>query len=111
MGTPSRLASAFLNDNVREAAKWLQFALDGSHVHVKLHLVHLAAGQEDAAVTHLEEYFSLHVERDVTGAMGVGKRGARIRQSSHAAPAVQRAFAAQINRRWPQKKPHWAGTC
>jgi hypothetical protein len=57
-------ASACLNDRVREAAKWLQAAFDGGLPFAKLHLVHLSfAGQEDAALAHLKEHLSWHVER------------------------------------------------
>jgi hypothetical protein len=34
-------ASAFLNDRVREAAKWLQAVFDGRRPFAKLHLAHL----------------------------------------------------------------------
>ena len=43
---------AALSDRVREAAKWLQAAVDGGRPFAKLHLAHLThdAGQEDAAL-------------------------------------------------------------
>jgi len=51
-----------LNDRV-EAAKWLQAALDGGERLAKLHLAHLTfAGQEDAALAHLKEHLSWHVQ-------------------------------------------------
>ena len=58
-------ASACLNDRVREAAKWLQAALDGGSLFAKLHLAHLTfiAGQEDAALAHLKENLSRRVQR------------------------------------------------
>jgi len=48
----SSSASACLDDRVREAAKWLQAALDAGHPFANLHLAHLTfyAGQEDAAL-------------------------------------------------------------
>jgi len=49
---------------VREAAKWLQAALDGGHNFAKLHLAYLFdAGQEDAALAHLKEHLSCPVQR------------------------------------------------
>ena len=51
---------------MREAAKWLQAAFDGGRVSfAKLHLAHLTfeAGQEDAALAHLKEHLSWHVQR------------------------------------------------
>jgi tetratricopeptide (TPR) repeat protein len=58
-------ASACLNDRVREAAKWLQAALDGGHAFAKLHLARLTfdAGQDDAALAHLKEHLSWRVQR------------------------------------------------
>jgi hypothetical protein len=65
-GPPSHSsASACLDDDrVREAAKWLQAALDGGHDFARLHLAHLAfgAGQEDAALAHLKEHLSWRVQ-------------------------------------------------
>jgi len=59
------LASACLDDRVRQAAKWLQAALDGRHPFAKLHLAHLTfyAGQEEAALIHLKEHLSWRVQR------------------------------------------------
>jgi hypothetical protein len=58
-----------LNDRVREAAKWLQTAFDGTLVDggrpfAQLHLAHLAAdaGQEDEALAHLKEHLSCRVQ-------------------------------------------------
>ena len=51
---------------MREAAKWLQAALDGGHAFAKLHLAQLTffdAGQEDAALAHLKEHLSWRVQR------------------------------------------------
>ena len=57
-------ASACLNDRVREAAKWLQAAIDGGRPFAKLHLAHITdAGQEDAALAHLKEHLSWFVQR------------------------------------------------
>jgi tetratricopeptide (TPR) repeat protein len=58
-------ASACLNDRVREAATWLQAALDGGHPIANLHLAHLTfeAGQEDAALAHLKEHLSWLVQQ------------------------------------------------
>jgi tetratricopeptide (TPR) repeat protein len=58
-------ASAFVDDLVREAAKWLQAALDGGQPFASLHLAHLSfdAGQEDAALAHLKEHLSWRVQR------------------------------------------------
>jgi tetratricopeptide (TPR) repeat protein len=67
-------ASAFLNDRVREAAKWLQAAFDGGCASAKLHLAHLTfeADQEDAALAHLKEHLSWRVQRgrDTCGGCG-----------------------------------------
>jgi hypothetical protein len=67
-------ASACLKDRVREAAKWLQAAFDGGCAGAKLHLAHLTfgAGQEDAALAHLKEHLSWHVQRgrDTCGGCG-----------------------------------------
>jgi hypothetical protein len=41
--------------------------------------------------------------------VGVGKRGANTGRCSRAAAAVWRGFAAQITKKWLQKKPHSAG--
>jgi len=56
-------ASSCLNDTVREAAKWLQAALDGGQPFASLHLAHLSfdAGQEDAALAYLKEHLSWRV--------------------------------------------------
>jgi hypothetical protein len=58
-------ASACLDDRVREAAKWLQAALDGGCPFANLHLAHLTfyAGQEDAALARLKEHLSWRVQR------------------------------------------------
>ena len=68
-------ASACLDDRVREAAKWLQAALDGGHPFANLHLAHLAfnAGQEDAALVHLKEHLSLRVQRGRDTCAGCGQ--------------------------------------
>jgi hypothetical protein len=67
-------ASACLDDRVREAAKWLQAALDGGQAFAKLHLAHLAfgAGQEDSALAHLKEHLSWVVQggRDTCAGCG-----------------------------------------
>jgi tetratricopeptide (TPR) repeat protein len=69
-------ASACLDDRVREAAKWLQAALDGGRPFANLHLAHLTffAGQEDAALAHLKEHLSWRVQRgrDTCGGGGSG---------------------------------------
>ena len=69
-------ASACLDDRVREAAKWLQAAFDGGHVCLaKLHLTHLTfdAGQEDAALVHIKEHLSFHVQRGRDTCAGCGQ--------------------------------------
>jgi hypothetical protein len=67
-------ASACLDDRVREAAKWLQAALDGGRPFANLHLAHLTfyAGQEDAALAHFKEHLSWRVQRgrDTCGGCG-----------------------------------------
>jgi tetratricopeptide (TPR) repeat protein len=67
-------ALACLDDRVREAAKWLQAALDGGHAFAQLHLAHLTfyADQEDAALAHLKEHLSWRVQRgrDTCGGCG-----------------------------------------
>ncbi len=68
-------ASACLDDRVREAAKWLQAALDGGLPFAKLHLAHLTDA-EDAALAHLKEHLSWRVQRGRDTCAG-GKRGAR----------------------------------
>jgi len=68
-------ASACLNDRVREAAKWLQAALDGGHPFANLHLAHLTfyAGQEDAALAHLKQHLSWCVQRGRGSCAGCGQ--------------------------------------
>jgi tetratricopeptide (TPR) repeat protein len=68
-------ASACLNDRVREAAKWLQAAVDGGRQFAKLHLAHLTfnAGQEDAALAHLKEHLSWRVQRGRDTCAGCGQ--------------------------------------
>ena len=69
-------ASACLNDRAREAAKWLQAALDGGRPFAKLHLAHLTffdAGQEDAALAHLKEHLSWRVQRGRDTCAGCGQ--------------------------------------
>jgi tetratricopeptide (TPR) repeat protein len=71
-------ASACLNDKVREAAKWLQAALDGGREFAQLHLAYITfeAGQEDAALAHLKEHLSWRVQRGRDTCAGCGqKRG------------------------------------
>jgi hypothetical protein len=61
---------------VREAAKWLQAAVDGGHAFAKLHLAHLTrfeAGQEDAALAHLKEHLSWRVQRGRDICAGCGQ--------------------------------------
>jgi hypothetical protein len=68
-------ASACLTDRVGEAGKWLQAAFDGGHPFAKLHLAHLAfdAGQEDAALAHLNEHRSWPVQRGRDNCAGCGQ--------------------------------------
>jgi tetratricopeptide (TPR) repeat protein len=68
-------SSACLNDRVREAAKWLQAALDGGRPFANLHLAHLTfiAGQEDAALAHLKEHLSWRVQRGRDTCAGCGQ--------------------------------------
>jgi hypothetical protein len=68
-------ASACLDDRVREAAKWLQFAFDGGRPFAKLHLAHLTfyAGQEDAALAHLKEHLSWSEQRGCDTCAGCGQ--------------------------------------
>jgi tetratricopeptide (TPR) repeat protein len=71
-------ASACLNDKVREAAKWLQAALDGGREFAQLHLAYITfeAGQDDAALVHLKEHLSWRVQRGRDTCAGCGqKRG------------------------------------
>jgi hypothetical protein len=80
-----------MNDRVREAAEWPQTAFDGGRPIAKLRLAHLTvfdAGQEDAALAHLKEHLSWHVQRRRDTCAGVGKRGARTRRCSRAAATV-----------------------
>ena len=60
---------------MREAAKWLQAAFDGGRPFAKLHLVRLIfyAGQEDAALAHLKEHLSWHVQRGRDTCAGRGQ--------------------------------------
>ena len=62
---PHPLASARVDDRVREAEKWLQTALDGGHTAARLHLARLVfdAGPEDTALAHLQDYLSWCVAR------------------------------------------------
>ena len=66
-GVPDPLssASARLENRVGEAAMWLQTALAIGAEVASLHLAHLAydAGQEDAAVTHLQNHLAWCVSR------------------------------------------------
>ena len=95
-------ASACLKDRVREAAKWLQAALDVGRPFANLHLAHLTfyAGQEDAALAHLKEHLSwrVHRGRDTCAGFGQTRRGlpcSEILQRDH--------------QKMASKKPHWAG--
>ena len=60
---------------MREAAKWLQAALDGGLPFAKLHLARLTfdAGQEDAALAHLKEHLSGRVQRGRDTCAGCGQ--------------------------------------
>jgi tetratricopeptide (TPR) repeat protein len=62
---PPASASAYSDDGVREAEKWLQTALDLGRAAARLHLARLAfdAGPEDTALAHLQVYLSSCVER------------------------------------------------
>ena len=62
---PRSLASASLEDRMKEAATWLNIALTGGCGLARLHLAHLAfAGQnEDIALEHLKRYLSWCVAR------------------------------------------------
>jgi hypothetical protein len=73
-GPPSH-SSACLDDRVREAAEWLQAALDGGRPFANLHLAHLTfcAGQEDAALAHLKEHLSWRVQRGRDTCAGCGQ--------------------------------------
>ena len=68
-------ASACLDDRVREAAQWLQAALDSGHPFAKLHLAHLAfdAGLQEAALAHLKEHLSWRVQRGRDTCAGCGQ--------------------------------------
>ena len=58
-----RVGEAFLDDRVREAAKWLQAAFDGAHnLQNCTWRTSLDAGQEDAALAHLKEHLSWRTE-------------------------------------------------
>ena len=65
---PHSHSSACLDDRVREAAKWLQAALDGgggTTMDARLHLARLTfeAGQKDSALVYLKEHLSWSVQR------------------------------------------------
>jgi tetratricopeptide (TPR) repeat protein len=58
-------ASPCNDDEVREAEKWLQIALELGCEDARLHLAHLAfdAGQQDTALAHLQDYLSYCMEQ------------------------------------------------
>jgi tetratricopeptide (TPR) repeat protein len=108
-------ASACLNDRVREAAKWLQAALDGGEGFAKLHLAHLTtgggedAGQEDAALAHLKEHLSWRVQRGRDTCAGCGQtRGQDTPMLTCSGCRVAR-FCSADHQKMASKKPHWAG--
>jgi hypothetical protein len=92
-------ASACLNDQVREAAKWLQAAFDGGRPFAKLHLyiclAHLTICKPMSVLMRAKRTRHLHVSKspshglcngDVT--LAPGKRGARTRRCSRGAAAA-----------------------
>ena len=62
---PPAPVSACSDDQVREAEKWLQTALDLGHATARLHLARLDfdTGSEDTALAHLQDYLSWCVKR------------------------------------------------
>ncbi len=104
------LASACLGDRVREAAKWLQAALDGGSLFAKLHLAHLTfiAGQEDAALAHLKENLSRRVQRGRDTCAGCGQtRGEDTPMLTCSGCHVAR-FCSADHQKMASKKAAWS---